>query len=564
MIESDGDDNIVFNKQNMPKIITITKESVSIDKKPESIIIINKGNNKIYLNLKKKSHKINREDIIDSLKIIKKIQLQSADDYSDKNKLNISPYKYIKSSQNKLLIIGNKDDIKKKIYDNDINPYKINVMKKRFFKKEKEEILSEDNYNKFNTSELFKKNIDTKLYSNKRNVRFSLQSSNFNNFKGNSNCDSNKINKYKYYNKRNYSEIIKDINEYLGESINLNTNTKELTRNKTVNLEKLNSTNLIRNIVNFVNSTKPFSDKTNSNSPLDKCLICERKFSDMNLCCPECNIHFFCTKCLKYYCRELIEKGIKKMKCPIANCNYDIYEQFLKSVLSKEYSQLLFKKLKPLKNEEKMSVDEDGISRSKYKIFNKKIKHNSEDKSINIRLYNNKHVIDVNSNMMLYKMRKYKNEYCPNCHEATLFCKIDTIFHKCLNCGFKVCKYCNKEYTKTHLIINYPGHCKVYYKKKEDIEIKINNGNTFLIQLFYTLSMFYIIFAFCYLSIYNFFKEILKITKKNKSNIILIIIWRIKDIFNILISIILFATIFPFLFVWTPFFPIIISLIDGL
>ena len=185
----------------------------------------------------------------------------------------------------------------------------------------------------------------------------------------------------------------------------------------------------------------------------------------MNLCCSECNIHFFCRKCLKYYCRELIENGIKKMKCPITNCNYIIYEQFLKSVLNKEYCQLLFKKVNPLKSEEKMNVVKDDVSRNKYKIFNKKIKHNSEDKSINIRLYNNKHVIDVNSNMMLYKVRKYKNEYCPNCHEPTLFCKIDAIFHKCLNCGFKVCKYCNKEYTKTHLIINYPGHCKVYYKK---------------------------------------------------------------------------------------------------
>ena len=559
MVENDGDDNIFFNKQNLPKIITITKEKTLKDKKPESIIIINKGSNKIHLNLKNKSNKINREDIMDSLKMIKKIQLESVDDYYGKNKLNISSYKFIKSCQKKLLIIGNKDDMKKKKYDNDINPNKIHVMKKRFLKKEEVEILSEDNYNKSNTSELFQKNIDTKLYGSKQSVRISLQSSNYNN----SNCDSNKNSECKYYNKRNYIEIIKDINTNLGKRINLNKNIKELTRNKTVNLEKMNSTNLITNILNIVNSTKSFNDKANLNPHFDKCLICERKFSVMNLCCSECNIHFFCRKCLKYYCRELIEKGIKKMKCPITNCNYNIYEQFLKSVLSKEYRQLLLKKLNPLKSEEKTTVVENDISRNKYKIFNTKIKHSSEDKSINIRLYNNKHVIDVNSNMMLYKVRKYKNEYCPNCHEPTLFCKIDTIFHKCLNCGFKVCKYCNKEYTKTHLIINYPGHCKVYYKKKEDIEIKRNNGTRFLIQLLYTLSMFYIIFAFCYLSIYNFFKEILKITKNNKSNIILLIFWRIKDILNIIISIILFVTIFPFLFIWTPFFPVIISLIDG-
>jgi predicted alpha/beta-fold hydrolase len=114
MVENDGDDNIFFNKQNLPKIITITKEKTLKDKKPESIIIINKGSNKIHLNLKNKSNKINREDIIDSLKMIKKIQLESVDDYYGKNKLNISSYKFIKSCQKKLLIIGNKDDMKKK------------------------------------------------------------------------------------------------------------------------------------------------------------------------------------------------------------------------------------------------------------------------------------------------------------------------------------------------------------------------------------------------------------------------------------------------------------------
>ena len=188
MVENDGDDNIFFNKQNLPKIITITKEKTLKDKKPESIIIINKGSNKIHLNLKNKSNKINREDIMDSLKMIKKIQLESVDDYYGKNKLNISSYKFIKSCQKKLLIIGNKDDMKKKKYDNDINPNKIHVMKKRFLKKEEVEILSEDNYNKSNTSELFQKNIDTKLYGSKQSVRISLQSSNYNN----SNCDSNK------------------------------------------------------------------------------------------------------------------------------------------------------------------------------------------------------------------------------------------------------------------------------------------------------------------------------------------------------------------------------------
>ena len=250
------------------------------------------------------------------------------------------------------------------------------------------------------------------------------------------------------------------------------------------------------------------------------------------------------------------------MKCPVTNCNYNIYEEFLKSVLSKDYFQLLFKKSKTMNSEGKMTIVDD-ISRNKYEIFNKKIKYNSEDKSKNIRLYNNKHVIDVNSNKLLYKVIKIKDEYCPNCYEPTLFCKIDAIFHKCLNCGFKVCKYCNKEFTRTHLIINYPGHCKMYYKKKKSNLIKINYFIMFLIQLIYTISMLYIIFAFCYLRIYTFFKEILKIGKNNNSNIFLLILLRIKVLFIVLISIIFFIMIFPFLFILTPFFPVIISFVDG-
>ena len=50
MLESVGDDSIVFNQENIHKIITITKERVSTDKDPENIIIINEGKNKIHLN----------------------------------------------------------------------------------------------------------------------------------------------------------------------------------------------------------------------------------------------------------------------------------------------------------------------------------------------------------------------------------------------------------------------------------------------------------------------------------------------------------------------------------
>ena len=92
--------------------------------------------------------------------------------------------------------------------------------------------------------------------------------------------------------------------------------------------------------------------------------------------------------------------------------------------------------------------------------------------------------------------------------------------------------------------------------------MKTNCLFNYLIQLIYVISMFYITFAFCYLRIYKFFKEFLKI-QKYENNVFLIILFGIKDIFNIVISIVFFLMIFPYIFVWTPFFPVIIALVDG-
>ena len=569
MLESVGDDSIVFNKEKIPKIITITKERVSIEKKPDNVIIINKGKNKIHLNIENKKPKINREEIMKSLK---KIEIENLDDgnYNNNNiKRKISPYKSNKNSDTNLIEMLKKEkneknenkylnnNIKFDIYENKLSP----DFKNKFIKKEKEEIIN-SNYNKFNISELYdnnNNNIYTKKFTDRNDSykvteRISLKSSNTNNYNSNINSE------YDYYYKNNYSDIKKETKDNLEKKMNININKKEFTRNKTLNLEKRNSTLLITSILNMINSTKSVSDKTQISSPYEKCLICERKFTIVNLCCSECNIHFFCRKCLKYYCRELIENGIKRMKCPITNCNYNIYEEFLKSILSEDYYQLLFKKSKTLKSEDITEIND--ITENKYQIFNKKLKQNCEEKYKNMRFYNNKHVIDINSNINFYNSRKYKDEYCPNCHEPTLFCKINGIFHKCLNCGFKMCKYCNKEYTNTHLVINYPDHCKVYYRKKKEERMKSNCLFNYLIQLIYVIAMFYIVFAFCYLRIYTFFKKFLKINE-NENNVFLIILFRIKDIFNILISIIFFVMIFPFVFIWTPFFPVIIALIDG-
>ena len=74
--------------------------------------------------------------------------------------------------------------------------------------------------------------------------------------------------------------------------------------------------------------------------------------------------------------------------------------------------------------------------------------------------------------------------------------------------------------------------------------------------------MFYITFGFCYLCIYRFFSNIFKINKP-ENNIFLIILFGIKESFNILISIIIFIMLVPLLLIWTPFFPLIIAIVNG-
>lgn len=568
------DDNITFNKENFVKIINITKERYNNNNtEQEKVIISNKEKNKMRIYLDNYKQKITEEEIKIPLKEVKKIQIQSLDDnhYED-NSINKSINHFNKISKKSIKNLTNKEGKKENknvnnnnkiynIYDDklNLNPVKVNSMKNDLLKKEKNKFYKENN-NKNNWSELSNnifQNYKNQNYYNKQSDRNSLRSSDL---KYNSNLNINY--KPNYYNHKNFINIKGENNSNIDKKTHINKNSKELTRNNTLNIGSGNSTNLISSIIHKINSSKSsLSDKTQTYSLNEKCLICERNFSVVNLCCSECNIHFFCRKCLKYYCCELIESGIKRMKCPIPKCNYNIYEDFLKSILSENYFKLLYKNSNIFKSEE-MTLGEENISKSKYEIFNKKIRQNSEDKIKNIKLYNKNNVLDINSNIILYNVRKYKKEYCKKCHEPTLYFKTDTVFRKCLNCGFKTCKFCYKEYTNNHLIINNPNHCKVYYRQKENNKIKTNLFCKYIIQVIYVISMYFITFAFCFLVIYKFFKEIIKLNK-NEKNIILIILIRIKDFLCLLINVICFLVIFPIVYIWTPFFPIIIALVDG-
>jgi hypothetical protein len=232
----------------------------------------------------------------------------------------------------------------------------------------KNRILNKNSQNKLDSTDLLDKNPYVKGNNNQQSDRIYLKTKEQNNYKIES--DSLIIK-----NNPNLSEVNKDTNQNFEKKMNMkiNYNLKEFTRNKSLNIDRRNSTNLITSIINLVHSSKShLSDKTQNSFSCDRCYICERNFSVVNLCCSECNIHFFCRKCLKNYCQDLIEKGIKRMKCPVTKCNFDIYEEFLKSILSEDYFKLLGKQNKDINNGNRTSVDE--ITLNKYNFFNEKLK----------------------------------------------------------------------------------------------------------------------------------------------------------------------------------------------
>ena len=337
-------------------------------------------------------------------------------------------------------------------------------------------------------------------------------------------------------------------------------------KNKNISENNHNNNNtIINNLIVDKNNDKKFKlseinnniilqEKNSNNNRIDKnkivesginCYICEKMYYFSNIYFAKCKIHFFCKNCLRTYYHELIENGIRRMKCPIYKCIYDIDDIFLKKILDNHCYQILFNQ-KNEKEEKKTNIDDISISMPIMKLF--KNKEISREK-----LYYKRSVIDVSSNLDLYFIRKSKDQYCPKCNEPSVFRKTNAFFYKCLNCGFKICKYCNKEFTDIHLIMNDYNHCKVFYRAKKKF-ISNNILFDFFIQMLYTFGMFLIFVVFCFYLINNIFWIIFGIHDKN--------INYIKSFFSLLLSILIYLIIIPILIIIIPFFPNIMALTD--
>ena len=269
-----------------------------------------------------------------------------------------------------------------------------------------------------------------------------------------------------------------------------------------------------------------------------KCSICDNNFPLHKIFVPSCTIHYLCRICLKYYYEDLIENGIKDLKCPFIKCKKPFESIDLKYIISSHHLNLLKKdnsnlidKSKDLYCNKKKEIDDEGITNR----------------------YCKKNFIDINTNKKLYNYKNSKGVVCSNCNNESLFSKTNTHFLKCLYCQCKKCKYCLKNFDDDHMDINSPNHCKVYYRyERKDL----NNSGFCLrlcLQLFFVIACYFLCFASTFIRIRNVFYFIFR--AKTTGNIMLYI-------FAYFFTVFFFIIIIPFFIVFYPYFPCIISSTD--
>ena len=525
MDESFSVKEIFKNEITPPKIIRISKVFSLNNKHPENIMILTKGNNKIQYNL---THKINHRNILNSLQTIQ----NSPNNENLNTKLYYSPFKY-PNTENINININNvqKPIINEKIKQksNDILKQNININNSNIFS----ENIDDKNLANLDELQLPKKEMKTsihnkkvflpgmKLIDSKDSERQLLKKRTLNSNNEIKNENLIKLNNNNTYLKKN--------------NLNHFSSKKQITHENNIKIEN-NNNNIDNNIdktsgLIYIRNNKNLLGQENLDEIIDKysktdfiddkqCIICERVYdkNSKKIFSANCNKHFFCKDCLKIYFQYSIDKGIKKMKCPIYKCKFDIEKNILQQILDIKYSSILFKQNNNY-NEENNTVGSEKIYENKFN---------------NYIPYQNKNVFQYNPQLNLYKIKKLENEYCPKCHEPSLFCMTFTLFNKCLNCGYKSCKYCDKTFTNYHLIINDPRHCKVYYRKEKNIYFLTKN------------KMFLLLFR-------------IDKNKYNKKVFMMFIINFFLYFFNCLFYLI----ILPFMIIFIPFFPIFIALVNG-
>ena len=471
--------------------------------------------------------------------------------------------------QNKLLINGLKSSLNEEEnnQNNNISIYEFN--KNENIKiKESSIIYNESNYCKVINNQNVKENSfiydnNKKKIDNNTGNRIKFKNNFINIYQNHNNnndiSNSIKTNINNIYNENindNMSEnkkliIIKKAKKFKNPSILEQNNNIEIHNNKQKNNNKPSKFSNKNNLIENNNNPQIF---INENRKM-RCFICEKIFKMNKIFVPKCLIHYICIKCIKSYYEEKFENNNFSLKCPDANCNQEFDFNILKDIISLNHCEMFLNNPQEDKNNNININNYNNNNTKEMFLKDSKILFNSKMNNENIKIYSQKHVLDINSNEKLFMYKKNKDIYCYKCLKPTLFTKINGYFIKCLNCHYRICKYCLKEFNEFHMDLLSKDHCKVYYRKEDFLDYYLQKKKKiilYLIQLFYVIAMYYLMFAGVYFLVFTFLK------KPIKFNFLRLLYY----FFISLISFLILIICSPFLIIIFPFFPIIISIAD--
>ena len=307
---------------------------------------------------------------------------------------------------------------------------------------------------------------------------------------------------------------------------------------------KLNNTKNSNTIINY-NIGKEFKDEEGNNekeiqikknNEYKACFLCERSYLKKELFCSKCNIHLFCKLCLNLIFKKILKSDIPSFECPESNCNFEFDLDYLKDIIDEK----IYKELSKIK------IDD------KNKSFRSKTKEINAQKSIS---FTQRSIFELMNRNEFKNIVEEKKIFCPKCEKSDNYYLSCSHFFKCLFCNCKICKYCYKEYTKTHLISDMPDTCKVYlrihgYHKKSIFYL-------YLMQLIFVIAIYILCIIISFIKPLNFCKKKFKIYKNNNNNNLCL-----KLFFSYIISIITMIIALPFIIILLPFFPSFIQFID--
>ena len=403
-----------------------------------------------------------------------------------------------------------------------------------------------DNYQKryelkLKLSQNFFKNKDI----NKANSMKSILKPSFN-IKKNSSKNNDIKQNFKIENTKALNSSISREHLKKNDSFNL-TNQKDLCNNNILTI-KANKENNINNNNNLKIETKDNNlekneinnyissqdKKTNQKSDYGICFLCERTYKLKLLFSSKCQKHTFCKECLNSYFEGLIQNNQNlSLECPLNDCNGNFELKELQKILDENiYNEI-----------------------SLVKTYNKSKSVNINGRNLAIKnslLYSKRSVIDMNSKDELMKSLKDIKYFCPKCSMNIALYKTNTHFYKCLSCYYKICKYCHKEYTPTHLISNEKDYCKAYCRTEKNN--KKNYFKLYLGHLIFVIVMYILCFIAAFIFPFKFFKNKFNIKRENK--------YICLKIISCIISIFIMIILIPLIILFLPYFPYFIAIFD--